>query len=89
MPEINAKALERFLLYARRAGNHGNTPPLAALAADEDERRAARRAIRPLVTAGLVSLMVRADRHYVMFTEAGVTLAAQHGLEVKVAQPPC
>lgn len=79
MADITDKSLKLFLAYARDAGNWGGKPPIGGNVGGYPEDRGN---LTQLKRAGLITTFAFDGDKWVQFTEAGVALAAEHGVTV-------
>lgn len=83
--ELTAASLETFLEYANDAGNWSDNPWVSS--GNISPTKAQRGNLSDLVKKGLIEIhdsegMGRARDQYLVFTDAGVALAAEHGIQV-------
>jgi hypothetical protein len=75
MTNITPRSLELFLAYANDAGNWSGQPLF-------DGSKEDRGNLTQLKQAGLLTTFTDEGCLWIDFTEAGVALAAQHGIEI-------
>ena len=83
--ELTAASLATFLEYAEDAGNWSDNPWVSS--GNISPTKAQRGNLSDLVKKGLIDIhdsegMGRARDQYLVFTDAGVALAAEHGIQV-------
>lgn len=83
--ELTAASLATFLEYADDAGNWSDNPWVSS--GNITPTKAQRGNLSDLVKKGLIEIhdsegMGRARDQYLVFTDAGVALAAEHGIQV-------
>ncbi len=76
---ITEKSLELFLAYARDAGNWSGTPLVGGNVGGGKEERGN---LTQLKRAGLIETFQDSGDAWISFTDAGKSLAAQHGVDV-------
>lgn len=76
---ITAKSLELFLAYARDAGNWYGTPLVGGNVGGSKQDRGN---LTQLKQAGLIKTAVYEDCTWIYFTDAGIALAAEHGVKL-------
>lgn len=79
MPEITETSLALFLAYAKDADNWGGTPLVGGNVGGAKEERGN---LTQLKKAGLIQTEFDEGNTWLFFTDAGMALAAQHGIEV-------
>lgn len=77
--DITAQSLELFLAYAEDAGNWSGTPLVGGNVGGSREDNGN---LTQLKKAGLISTFEYAGDVFIKFTDAGVALAAEHGIEI-------
>lgn len=79
--DITAQSLELFLAYAADAGNWSGTPLVGGNVGGSREDNGN---LTQLKKAGLISTFDPDDdgNVFIEFTDAGVALAAEHGIEI-------
>ncbi len=77
--QITEKSLEVFLMYAKDAGNWNGTPLVGGNVGGSKEERGN---LTQLKQAGLIRTEQESGDSWVVFTDAGKTLAAQHGVTI-------
>lgn len=73
--EITGQSLEVFLIYARQAA-HGSGTPLVSGSQEE------RGNLTQLKRAGLIKTFKHDGETFIEFTDEGVQLASEHGVEI-------
>jgi hypothetical protein len=76
---ITEKSLKVFLAYAKDAGNWGGNPWIGGNVGGTKEERGN---ITQLKQAGLIKTQQDGRNSYIIFTAAGKTLAAEHGISI-------
>lgn len=79
-PKITEASLALFLLYAEDAGNWSGTPLVGGNVGGSKEDRGN---LTQLKRAGLITTFVDEGFAWVIFTPAGVALAAEHGIDIQ------
>lgn len=80
MANITERSLELFLAYAEDAGNWSGTPLVGGNVGGLREDRGN---ITQLKQAGLITTFSdEPGSHWIRFTDAGIALAAEHGIEI-------
>lgn len=77
---LTAASLEVFLLYADDAPNWSGTPWVSEGNIQTDKQM--RGNLSDLVKKGLIQIRGMGGSQYIVFTEAGKTLASQHGMSI-------
>lgn len=77
--EITPTSLAVFLAYAKDAGNWSGTPLVGGNVGGSKEERGN---LTQLKQAGLIRTSVDEGDTWIYFTEAGVALAAEHGISI-------
>jgi hypothetical protein len=77
--KITEQSLQVFLAYARDAGNWSGTPLVGGNVGGSKEERGN---LTQLKRAGLITTFVDEGNAWIVFTDAGVELARQHGITV-------
>lgn len=78
-PGITATSLELFLAYARDAANWSGTPLVGGNVGGSKEERGN---LTQLKRAGLITTFRDEGETWISFTDAGIALAATHGVRV-------
>jgi hypothetical protein len=78
-PKISPTSLELFLAFARDAGNWSGTPMVGGNVRSSKELRGN---LTQLKRAKLLTTFDSDGERFVSFTEAGIALAAQHGVDI-------
>jgi hypothetical protein len=79
---ITQKSLDLFLAYADDADNWSGQPLVGGNVGGSKEDRGN---LTQLKQAGLIATFADEGCTWLMFTELGATLAAQHGIEVEIS----
>lgn len=77
--QITEKSLEVFLMYAKDAGNWGGNPWIGGNVGGSKEERGN---LTQLKQAGLIRTQQEGGDSFIIFTEEGKALAAQHGVSI-------
>lgn len=77
--QITEQSLALFLAYAKDAGNWSGSPLVGGNVGGAKEERGN---LTQLKRAGLITTFVDSGLTWVNFTDAGVTLAAEHGVKL-------
>ena len=77
--QITEKSLEVFLMYAKDAGNWNGMPLIGGNVGGGKEERGN---LTQLKQAGLIRTEQDAGESWVVFTDAGKALAAQHNISI-------
>lgn len=77
---ITAQSLKIFLAYAKDAGNWNGTPLVGG---NVGGSKAERGNLTQLKLAGLIKTDVEEGNTWLFFTDAGIALAAEHGIKLE------